>query len=59
MSWLAPHVATHGEQPDGQNPSVVPLHARGVLTHSKLQSAAIPVRIRMVLASPTQASYWV
>jgi hypothetical protein len=59
MSWPAAQLFPHGSQADGQKLSDVPLHARAVLVHLKVQAATVPARVRMVLASLTQASDWV
>jgi hypothetical protein len=59
MSWAEAQAAVQGVQADGQKPSAVPLHGRAAVVHRKVQLATRPVRVRMVLASPKQASDWV
>jgi hypothetical protein len=59
MSWPVAQLAAQGVQAIGQKVSDVWLHARAAVVHSKVQLATIPVRVRMVFLSPTQASNWV
>jgi hypothetical protein len=55
-SWPTAQEPAQGAQPDGQNPSAVAPHARAVVTQAKVQAATVPVRVRMLLLSETQAS---
>jgi hypothetical protein len=59
MSCPVAQLPAHGVQAEGQKPSDVPLHARADDWHSNVQLETVPVRVRTVFASPTQASYCV
>lgn len=59
MSCPARQPLPHGVHADGQNESEAALQARGVVVQAKVQFATVPVRVRVLLLSLTQASNWV
>jgi hypothetical protein len=59
MSCPAAQDAPHGAQTAGQKPSDVALHGRVLDEQTNVQREGTPLRVLIVLASPTQSSYWV
>jgi hypothetical protein len=59
MSCPVPQDAPQGVQAAGQKPSEVALQERLLDEQTNVHSDGTPLRVRIVLASPTQLSYWV